>query len=148
MLLGTKNILTKADKLIFSFTQDDKVYIIGSRKVDQIDLSAEYDRYEIDSLYGGYGASGCIPMPPSYSLTGSMRGFIQTVGNTFEEAMFNLLLAFREEEQEEKRQAAMAAERAAAYEAERQAYDDEGYWDNYDYDYDDGYCSCWDCGQR
>lgn len=138
-------MVTKADKLFFSFTNGDQVIIIGSRKINQVDLSAEFDSYDITSIYGR-SVSGCIPMPPSYNLTGSMRGFIQVVGNSFEEAMLNLLIAFREEEREEEEQARLAAERAAEYAAQRQSYDDEDDWDYYDEDFDD-YCNCWDCGQ-
>lgn len=146
-------MVTKPDKLFFSFTNDDKVYIIGSRKVTQVDVSAEFEGYDITSLYGT-SVSGCIPSIPSYNLTGNMRGFIQVVGNSFEEAMFNLLLAFREEEQEEQRQALLAAERAAEYASRREALtdDDIDYYDNYydgdddydDYDYDDD-CDCYWC---
>ena len=139
---------TKVDKLIFSFVQEDKVIVIGSRKVHTLDLSMDFDELDITAF--GSPERVYIPGSPEYSLACRMRGFTQVVGSTYEEALFNLILAFREEErkEEEIREAARIANEnwtrspsasgSIGYRcSDPECSCEEDDWDYYDRDYDD-----------
>lgn len=146
--METMNLRTRPDRIFFSFIQDEKVIIMGSRKVNEIELNLEFD--SLDITHFGSPERIYEYINPEYRLNGSMQGFIQVTGNSFEEAMFNLLLAFREEErkEEEAREAArLAAENWTrspsasgsvsfrCSDPECSCEDDD--WDYYDRDYDD-----------
>lgn len=133
-------ITAKPDKFFFSFTQDDKIVIIGSRKVNRFDLSLDFDSFDV-STFGRPEALTYISEAPRYNYSGSVKGFFQVIGDTFEEALSRLLEAFEKEEQEE--EAIRAAAEAARQEWTRSPSASGGWWnDDYgddDYDYDDDY---------
>ena len=94
-------VSTKANWMLWCMENKEGFVMIGSRKINQLNLEANM---EFDDLnpFNSFSISSCLPMQMSYELTGSLAGFTMVTGKTEFEAFITLMHTFQEEERKEK----------------------------------------------
>lgn len=107
--MNAAQAITKANCIIWTIQNEQGFMALGSRKVQQLELNAEYgygDYWEMRDFSGRLLFADKAPDDiRQWNLTGALAGFTTVVGDTELEAIFTLINAFRAEELEEKRQA-------------------------------------------
>lgn len=103
---------TKPKWIIWCTETANGFTIMGSRKVNQLDLEVDYAWHDMD-LFSilSPAASGCVPSPHIYKLTGNLAGFTMVVAKTEMEAFVTLMHTFQQEEACEKAESEKIAER-------------------------------------
>lgn len=109
-IMQSNYMASKANWIIWCIDSEDGFTMLGSRKVNGLDLEVNYGSYMEDlSIFRTPGASGGY-LSYTYSLTGLLAGFTMVVAKTEFEAFITLMHTFQEEERLEK----VEAERRAA----------------------------------
>lgn len=104
-MIHASNYVTNPTWLMWCVESDSGFIAIGTRKINELNLEADYGFDGEYSMFSSPYASGGVYINPSYNMTGAMRNFTMVSGKTEMEALFGLLRAFADEEAEEKRQA-------------------------------------------
>lgn len=95
------NYVSDPNWIIWCVETKDGFMAMGSRKINQLDFSAQREFDDVTS-FGYSRAASSVPTISSYDLTSSLRGATMVVGKTELEALCSLITLFKEEETKEK----------------------------------------------
>lgn len=115
------NMSARPKWMIWCMETEDGFMMIGSRKVNQLDIEVKHDFLD-STRFLGYGETSYAPITRDFDIAGSVRGFTTVTGKTELECLVSLLSTFQQEEQCEKAEAETVANRAKEEKKRKKAH--------------------------